>query len=401
MLKERAREIGLLVAAMDVALLAAAFATACLLRFWLVAPFADPAAADFRLRQYTWLLGVSIPLLIYMFVQARLYDSFRRKRYCEIVWMTGRPFLISFALMGLAIFLVQDKAFSRAVFFAYFSIAFLLVTAEKLVLKLLARRARSHGYNSRNVVIVGTGPDALSIAALYADTPEYGYKVLGHVAGFDERMLRATTHPVLCDVGDMVRLLDTQAIDEVVFAVPYRTLPLYQGIIHRCEEVGITIHLKIDPVGALLSRTYTSQLGDFPMLTLASTPQDVTGVLTKRIIDVVGSAAAMLLLSPVMIMAWLAISLTSPGAAIFRQRRSGLNGRYFSMYKFRSMYKDAESRLLALRARNEMSGPVFKMTRDPRVTPVGRFLRRWSIDELPQLFNVLKGDMSLVGPRPP
>jgi exopolysaccharide biosynthesis polyprenyl glycosylphosphotransferase len=137
------------------------------------------------------------------------------------------------------------------------------------------------------------------------------------------------------------------------------------------------------------------------MLAFTRTPSDALALAGKRVFDVVGSALALALFAPVVVAATVAIKLGSPGTVFFRQLRVGLNGRPFQMLKFRSMYQDAEERLEALRARNEMSGPVFKMKNDPRVTPIGRFLRRTSLDELPQFWNVLKGEMSLVGPRPP
>jgi exopolysaccharide biosynthesis polyprenyl glycosylphosphotransferase len=144
-----------------------------------------------------------------------------------------------------------------------------------------------------------------------------------------------------------------------------------------------------------------TELDGIPVLAVTRTPTDALALAGKRVIDVVVSAAVLLLTVPLLAATALAIRLESPGPVLFRQRRVGLNGRAFQMLKFRSMLVDAEQRLEGLRARNEMSGPVFKLTHDPRVTPVGRFLRKASIDELPQLWNVLRGEMSLVGPRPP
>ena len=144
-----------------------------------------------------------------------------------------------------------------------------------------------------------------------------------------------------------------------------------------------------------------AELDGMPMLAYTRTPSDVVALALKRAFDVLASGFAVLLLSPVLAAIALAIRLESPGPVLFRQRRVGLSGRSFMMLKFRSMYRDAEARLEALRAQNEMSGPVFKMTNDPRVTRVGRFIRRTSLDELPQFLNVLLGDMSIVGPRPP
>ncbi len=400
MLKERAREVGLLVALADVALLSVAFIASCLFRFQVMGPLLGQDT-PVKFQPYVWILWVSEPLLLYLFRQAGLYDSLRRLGAGEVFWLTCKPFLVAAALMGLAVFLFQDKSYSRPIFFSYFLLGFLLVAAEKQVIKYLAHKARRQGYNTRDVLIVGANPDAVAIGRLLHESREYGYRVRGHLTARDETVTCTDLFPVLGDVSELDRILDRDTIDEVIFAVPYSQVPAHEGAIRLCEEVGVKIHLKIDRVGNLLSRTYPSQLGEFPMLTLASTPHDAMEVLAKRLVDVTVSAAALLIAAPIMAAAWAAIRLTSPGPAIFKQVRSGLNGRRFVLYKFRSMYVDAEARLEALRAHNEMGGPVFKMSRDPRVTPVGRWLRRWSVDEVPQFFNVLKGDMSLVGPRPP
>jgi exopolysaccharide biosynthesis polyprenyl glycosylphosphotransferase len=163
----------------------------------------------------------------------------------------------------------------------------------------------------------------------------------------------------------------------------------------------VNVHLRVDFIRTLVARTYPTELDGVPMLTFSSTPQDAAGLLVKRTLDVTVSAAGLVLLAPLMLLIALAVRLGSPGPAIFSQERVGLNGRPFRLHKFRSMYRDAERRKAALVHRNEVSGPVFKMERDPRITPLGRWLRKFSLDELPQLWNVLAGDMSLVGPRPP
>jgi exopolysaccharide biosynthesis polyprenyl glycosylphosphotransferase len=151
----------------------------------------------------------------------------------------------------------------------------------------------------------------------------------------------------------------------------------------------------------MLSRTFVGEFEGTPMLTLESTPSDPIPLALKRALDVAGALVGLVLLSPVFLAAALAVRLSSPGPVLYRQDRVGLNGRVFKILKFRSMYADADRRLAELRAHNEMDGPVFKMANDPRMTPVGRWLRRYSLDELPQLWNVLVGEMSLVGPRPP
>jgi exopolysaccharide biosynthesis polyprenyl glycosylphosphotransferase len=400
MLKERAREIALLVALVDSLLLLSAFTIAYFFRVTILGPaLGDKGLAPWW--AFSWIVLVSIPLLIFLFRRAGLYDSLRRRGNAEVLWLTLKPFGIAFAVTGLLVFLTQDKTYSRAVFFGYFALGSVLVCAEKLLIRLAAKGARRRGYNTRHVLIVGANEDAHAIAQLIQDSPDLGYQVEGHLIGFDDRVVPLDPLPLLGHVRDLPRFLDHSPVDEVIIAVPAPELPEYAPVIRQCEEVGVTIHLKLDRFGSLLSRAYPSNLGEFPLVTLSSTPHAAVDVLAKRMIDLLIGTFVVILLSPVMLFTWLAIRLTSSGPALFRQVRMGLNGRPFVLYKFRSMRHDAEDDLPALSDRNEMDGPVFKMKRDPRVTWLGRIMRRWSLDELPQLFNVLKGDMSLVGPRPP
>jgi exopolysaccharide biosynthesis polyprenyl glycosylphosphotransferase len=377
-----------------------AFILACVARFQLLGPLLGEETPT-RFLPYAWILYVSAPLLLYLFKQAGLYDSLRQCSTAHVLWLTLKPFVVAMAILGLAIFLLQDKTFSRPIFFGYLFLGFVLIASEKQILKALAHKARRLGYNTRNVIIVGAGEDAGNIAHLIDDSGEYGYRIKGHLALAGEDSVPGSPYAVVGQGEDLQSFLDREAVDEVIFAAPYSQILQNERLIRLCDEVGVKIHIKLDSIGTLLSRTYPTQLGDYPMLTLTSTPYDAMDVLVKRLIDLSVSAVALVLAAPLLAGTWLAVRLTSRGPAIFKQTRSGLNGRRFVLYKFRSMYVGAEKGLQGLRSSNEMDGPVFKMTGDPRVTRVGHFIRKWSIDELPQFFNVLKGDMSLVGPRPP
>jgi exopolysaccharide biosynthesis polyprenyl glycosylphosphotransferase len=199
----------------------------------------------------------------------------------------------------------------------------------------------------------------------------------------------------------MARVLQENVLDEVVFAIPRERMPAMEEAILTCEELGVPVRVSLDVVSHGRSRMTVGEVAGVPMLRFSRTPSDSLALAVKRMFDVLASAVALLALAPILAAIALAIKLDSRGPVFFRQRRVGLNGRTFPILKFRSMYVDAEARLEELRARNEMSGPVFKMADDPRVTRVGRFLRRTSLDEFPQFWNVLLGDMSVVGPRPP
>jgi exopolysaccharide biosynthesis polyprenyl glycosylphosphotransferase len=196
-------------------------------------------------------------------------------------------------------------------------------------------------------------------------------------------------------------VLRDESVDEVLVSLPPQKYgPLVEKIVNRCEEEGVIVRVRAEMFQLRTAKTYADELEGLPVLTFRSGPEDDWRLVAKRIIDFVGSAMLLLILAPLFAVVALLIKLNSPGPVLFSQERIGLNKRRFQMLKFRTMVNDAEKQQATLEQLNEAEGPVFKIKHDPRVTPIGKFLRRFSVDELPQLINVLKGDMSLVGPRP-
>jgi exopolysaccharide biosynthesis polyprenyl glycosylphosphotransferase len=201
-------------------------------------------------------------------------------------------------------------------------------------------------------------------------------------------------------VATLVETLHRTSVSRVIFAAGHLQLNRIQEMILACEIEGVEAWLMADFIKTSIARPDFDVLGNRPMLVFRTTPAISWALMAKKVLDLIGASIILLLASPLFLIATIGIKLTSPGPVLFRQTRAGKHGRPFTMYKFRSMHTDAEMRRAELEAFNEMSGPVFKIEKDPRVTPFGRWLRKTSIDELPQLFNVLRGDMSLVGPRP-
>jgi exopolysaccharide biosynthesis polyprenyl glycosylphosphotransferase len=206
-------------------------------------------------------------------------------------------------------------------------------------------------------------------------------------------------------VPDLKRILEsreiTEPIDEIVFAVTRKKLDEMKQIFLLCEELGIRTRVAMNFIQNRVAKMEIEELEGVPFLTFTTTPSNETQLALKRALDVAVSLVVLALAGPMIGIAALAIKLTSPGSVLFKQQRIGLNGRMFTLYKIRTMIADAHARRDEVAHLNEMSGPAFKLRDDPRVTPVGKWLRRFSLDELPQFWNVLKGDMSLVGPRPP
>ena len=288
-----------------------------------------------------------------------------------------------------------------------------LALARYSVLKFL-RYWRRKGRNFRNVIVCGVGDQSVRLAREIVGRPELGI----HIRAFAD-LNEADTHHVATvqqlrrDLDGVVQVgrvlvgteavceaLKGYAIDEVIFTDVVEVMPQVEEMILVCAEQGVRTTIAADLFSIGLIKSGISYFGGMPLIHFQTPPGDSWELALKRGIDVVASGVLLVLLAPVFGLLALGVK-TSDGPIIFRQTRVGLNGRLFEMLKFRSMYTGAERSLDSLRARNEMQGPVFKIQNDPRITPFGRFLRRFSLDELPQLWNVFIGEMSLVGPRPP
>lgn len=249
------------------------------------------------------------------------------------------------------------------------------------------------------------------IAELHKDWTKnlHGIALLGGTAGEIGSQIDGV--PVRAVFEDFLEWVRRDALDEVYLDVPYDTGDSMLPYLRELESMGLDIHLNIPILEHLYSEegeTWTPHLnrtleeyGRSSMITLTATRRTLQDAVLKRLMDIVGSLVGLAVSIPVIAVVAIPLKLESPGPLFFRQKRVGLNGRYFYIYKLRSMYRDAEERKKELMAQNEIDGLMFKITDDPRITRVGRFIRRTSIDELPQFFNVLRGDMSLVGTRPP
>ncbi len=260
-------------------------------------------------------------------------------------------------------------------------------------------RRRAGAADRRYVYIAGTGETALRLGRLVEQSHEFGLELAGFVAEEAGELTLSRPYPVH-QWSDLPCLLATKVVDELIFAVDSRRLAELEDLLLLCEEEGVRTRLHVGFLPHVRGRTELEFLGSEPLLTFAGAPHDDFRLLVKRALDVLLAGAALLLVWPLMLVIAVLVRATSPGPAIFRQTRCGLNGRRFTLYKFRTMVADAEARKAEL-AHLNVKKTAFKIPDDPRVTPLGRWLRKFSLDELPQLWNVLKGEMSLVGPRPP
>ncbi len=285
----------------------------------------------------------------------------------------------------------------------FFGAANILIISGRLILRAGLVYARLRGRNLRYLVIVGTNSRAVQLARDIDSRPTLGYRIRGFVdddwKGVGE--FRQNGYSLIANLAGFRDYLRHNVVDEVIIELPMKSL--YQpasDIFDACIEQGILVGYLPDIFGSNQKRSPVTSFDVEPLGTISVGESDGWGLFLKRLVDVSLSSIAILFLSPLLLVVAILVKVTSPGPVFFVQDRVGLNKRHFRLYKFRTMIFGAEKMQDGLEKYNEMSGPVFKINKDPRVTRVGRFLRKTSIDELPQLFNVLKGDMSLVGPRP-
>jgi len=273
---------------------------------------------------------------------------------------------------------------------------------SRFLLRWVLRRLRLRGRNLRNVVIVGSNARARAYARSIESRPELGFRVRGF-ADFAERstQIESDGYAFVANFDNFPEFLRRNVVDEVVVALPMKSL--YQQaaqIVGQCEEQGVVTRCLSDLFNMKSGSARAEQVEGQPVTTITTAGMDGLSLLLKRLIDFLSSCVLLTLLSPIFLIVAFIIKMTCPGPVFFVQERIGINKRRFNLIKFRTMMVDAEKRIHQLEHLNEVKGPAFKIKNDPRITGIGRFLRKASIDELPQIINVLKGDMSLVGPRP-
>ena len=329
-----------------------------------------------------------------------LYGSQRRRNLYQVLARLLAAGTITAGLVALAVVALAAPVapiFPLAVVGAQLA----ALATTRLIALVGLRIVRRRGHNFRNVLIVGSGSRARHVLHVVERHREWGLRVVGFVdegdVPQDPRLATEKVHKLV----DLPAILRDTVIDKVIVACPRSMLDQIGPVVSVCASAGVPLMVLSDIFGDYLPPPRVTRFGSLAALSFAPVHHSHSMLLVKRAIDVIGSAALLLASLPVLAVAAVAIRVSSPGPVFFRQARCGQSGRHFQMVKLRTMCVDAEQQKSALMGLNEMDGPVFKIRNDPRVTPVGRFLRRWSIDELPQFWNVLKGDMSLVGPRPP
>jgi exopolysaccharide biosynthesis polyprenyl glycosylphosphotransferase len=372
---------------LDGCLLVFAFWCAHALRYWSTFWFGIETPIG-TFDQFRWLLFVIVPFgPIFLEMQGYYIHPLQKTALRSLSQMGRAAFWMGLLLSGCVIFFKWEVP-SRAVVLLFLAFAWLFLTAREQATLLRARARAQRGTGREPVLLAGTERDLRDLRASLNPVQLTEIEIVGEI-DIEQQPISA-----------LVEALHRHSVSRVIFSGGHAHMQQLQEAIGACEIEGVEAWVVADFIRTAIAKPDFDVFGSRPMLVFRTTPEVSWAFALKYAIDRLGALLLITFALPLMLFAALGIKLTSPGPVIFRQQRSGKNGRPFTMYKFRTMQTDAEMRQAELAAYNEMSGPVFKVGNDPRITSFGRWLRKTSIDELPQLINVLQGHMSLVGPRP-
>jgi exopolysaccharide biosynthesis polyprenyl glycosylphosphotransferase len=313
-----------------------------------------------------------------------------------------RATVIGVFLIFAAFFLLRFKYVPRTYIFIFALTNFACMALEKAVLFRIAKVIRKRGKDRKKILVVGTGEKAIQFVHTVERNIGWGLDVIGYLTSKKNEVgTNLRERKILGTYSDVVEVLHKNIIDDVIICVPSKDFKAIEEVLISCEKEGVQVRLYSDFFGHLAKRISVDYLYDIPIVSFYTVPYNEWALYLKRFMDISVSFILLILLSPVFLFIAILIKLTSQGPILYQWKVVGLNKKPFNSWKFRTMIQNADEFKKRLEEVNEMSGPVFKMKDDPRITKVGKYLRKFSLDELPQLWSVLKGDMSLVGPRPP
>ncbi len=400
MIRERMSLIIKLYALIDFCAVAVSFVAAYVIRNWLSTVF--PIVPLMKLSEYRPLLLFILPIWMGLLYLNKTYTSQRGKTYRPVVWTVAKTNLEGVCGLSLMLFVLKLHTFNRSLVFLFMLLCTLLLTAEKVVLFKCLQYARKRGRNIKRVLIIGTDPKVQVLIKRINQHPATGFVIAGFLSEHAEEVgHNVYGYNVIGTCEDLYRVLHKEIVDEVIFATPFFALHRIKPLLEVCEQMGINCRIVIDTYKYTSNfKLFVDNILDISLISFSYREKQFFSLGIKRAMDISISTMLLILLSPLLLVIGLIIRRQSPGQAVFKQVRSGLNGRQFVMHKFRTMIDGAEALRGQLKDHNEVSGPIFKIEHDPRITKFGKYLRRTSLDELPQLWNVLKGEMSLVGPRP-
>ncbi len=388
-----------LILAGDVLLINLAFLLGYYVRYqlqWLI-PVRDPYDAPYN--AYLPVQAAYTGLMVLFLALDGVYRRRREGGWFEELYRIGNATTTAIVIVIAGTFLTQPLVYSRLLPFEVGGLTIVLLCAARLARYAVAAQLRKRGIGLDRVLIVGAGETGRAVMRNLVARPELGYQVVGFV---DDDLSKGDLgrFKALGGLEGVGTVLKAERVDEAIITLPWNYHRTIMGLVRSCEALGVRVRVVPDLFQLSLSRVDFDDMGGIPLMSLKETAIPRAGRLVKRALDVALSLAALVVSAPVFAAIAVLIRLDSPGPAVFTQRRVGEAGRLFDILKFRSMRVGAEEQQAQLQEMNQASGPLFKIKSDPRLTRMGRFLRRLSLDELPQFVNVLRGEMSIVGPRP-
>lgn len=390
MIKDNQKIFNRLLVAMDAVLTGASFILAYYIKFYIFEQ--GPGIGVLPVGDYFKLLYLIVPLYLVLYYSCNVYTPKRTvKRRHEISGIFQANTIGMAALIIVLYVIVKEINYSRSVMAIFYALNIFLMTLSRIILRKFLQTMRSKGYNLKHILLVGYSRAAEEYISRIIDNPQWGYVVCGIL---DDHIPAGTVYKgvkVLGTIGNLEIILPENKLDEIAITLALKDYDILEEIVDTCEKSGVHTKFVPDYNSMIPTRPYTEDLMGLPVINIRYVPLTNTGnILIKRAMDIVGSLCGIILTAPIMLVAAILVKCSSPGPVIFKQERVGLHNKPFWMYKFRSMEQQAPAK----------EKKAWTVRNDPRVTGIGKILRRTSLDELPQLFNILKGDMSLVGPRP-
>jgi exopolysaccharide biosynthesis polyprenyl glycosylphosphotransferase len=348
------------------------------------------------IHDYYWVLIVYIPFWFFSMSVLGMYNKTTFNYFDRIFRSVAFSTIIAGLAVAVLFYMTKNSFFSRRFYSTLIVSTIILLLAERYVFLLFFKKMRKNSENK--VIFIGT-QELIEKSEYYLKKTQISMNIVGYLKLNDNMQL---DYECIGVVKNLPTILKDNIIDEVVFAVPKEYVSQIEGYVLLCEEMGITVRLLLELYDLKVAKTHIDSLGTIPMITYHTVNLNNVQLLAKRALDILGAVVGLAITAVISIFVIPAIKIDSPGPVFFKQERVGLKGRVFELYKFRSMSEDAEDKKQELLSQNQVRGGLmFKIKVDPRITKVGKLLRKLSIDELPQFWNVLRGDMSLVGTRPP